>query len=124
MGRTGPRIATEEVGSVFFDINGWEFVILIVLGIVILGPERLPDYAAKLGRLVRQTKQYADAARSQMQEQLGLEERGRKAVDLVVDASGAEVSIQTGIYIAKHGGRYVQVRMVPARASRALRTEH
>ena len=58
---------------------------------------------------------YSRRNAKQMQEQLGLEERGRKAVDLVVDASGAEVSIQTGIYIAKHGGRYVQVRMLPNR---------
>ncbi|KAM5540451.1 hypothetical protein V8D89_005909 [Ganoderma adspersum] len=46
-----------------------------------------------------------------MMEQLGLEERGARGVNLVVDASGAEVSIQTGIYIAKHGGRFVQVGM-------------
>ena len=51
-----------------------------------------------------------------MMEQLGLEERGARGINLVVDASGAEVSIQTGIYIAKHGGRFVQVRvLVPLR---------
>ena len=53
---------------------------------------------------------YSRRNAKQMQEQLSLEERGRKGVDLVVDASGAEVSIQTGIYIVKHGGRYIQVR--------------
>ena len=52
---------------------------------------------------------YSRRNAKRMQEQLGLEERGRKGVDLVVDASGAEVSIQTGIYIVKHGGRYIQV---------------
>ncbi|EJF61183.1 xylitol dehydrogenase [Dichomitus squalens LYAD-421 SS1] len=55
--------------------------------------------------------EYSRRNAKQMQTQLGLEERGLKAVDLIVDASGAEVSIQTGIYIAKHGGRYVQVGM-------------
>ena len=54
---------------------------------------------------------YSRRNATQMQQQLGLEERGRKGVDLVVDASGAEVSIQTGIYIVKHGGRYIQVRV-------------
>jgi len=29
-----------------FDINGWEFLLQLIIGIVALGPERLPDYAA------------------------------------------------------------------------------
>ena len=46
-----------------------------------------------------------------LMEQLDIEERGHKAIDLVVDASGAEVSIQTGIIVARQGGTYVQVGM-------------
>ena len=53
---------------------------------------------------------YSERNARQMMEQLGLEERGPKGVDLVVEASGAEVSIQTGILIAKQGGSFVQVR--------------
>lgn len=56
-----------------FDVNGWEFVILIVLGVVILGPERLPEYAAKLGRLVRQARALAEGAKGQLREQMGPE---------------------------------------------------
>ena len=41
-------------------------------------------------------------------ETLGVEDRGDKAIDVVLDASGAEVSIQTGILIAKVGGTFVQ----------------
>lgn len=46
----------------------------------------------------------------EMSSTLGIEERGRKAVDLVIDASGAEVCIQMGIFLVKYGGTYVQVR--------------
>lgn len=56
-----------------FDINGWELIVLILLGIVILGPERLPEYAAKLARLVKQLRAMADGARGQLREQLGPE---------------------------------------------------
>ncbi len=52
---------------------------------------------------------YSQRNAKTMMEQLGISERGPTAIDLVVDASGAEVSIQTGILIAKHGGSYVQV---------------
>ncbi|TFK91479.1 xylitol dehydrogenase [Polyporus arcularius HHB13444] len=54
---------------------------------------------------------YSQRNAKTMMEQLGIAERGPTAIDLVVDASGAEVSIQTGILIAKHGGSYVQVGM-------------
>ncbi|KAG1892353.1 chaperonin 10-like protein [Suillus subluteus] len=46
-----------------------------------------------------------------MKEKLGIADRGPQAIDLVLDASGAEVSIQTGIRVVKSGGTYVQVGM-------------
>ena len=55
---------------------------------------------------------YSERNAQAMREQLGIEERGHKAIDLVVDASGAEVSIQTGILIARQGGTFVQVRVL------------
>jgi D-xylulose reductase len=55
--------------------------------------------------------QYSARNAKTMMEQLDIEERGYKAIDLVIDASGAEVSIQTGILVARHGGTYVQVGM-------------
>ncbi len=54
-------------------VNGWEFVILVIVGIVVLGPERLPEYAAKLGRLVRQARSMAENARSHLGDELGPE---------------------------------------------------
>ncbi|MDC5697751.1 Sec-independent protein translocase protein TatB [Intrasporangium calvum] len=56
-----------------FDINGWEFLLLGVLAILVLGPERLPDYAAKLGRFVRQARGMADRAKQQLKEEMGPE---------------------------------------------------
>ncbi|KAI0053005.1 xylitol dehydrogenase [Auriscalpium vulgare] len=42
---------------------------------------------------------------------LGVSERGDTGIDLVLDASGAEVSIQTGLFVAKIGGTFLQVGM-------------
>ncbi|TFK91478.1 xylitol dehydrogenase [Polyporus arcularius HHB13444] len=52
---------------------------------------------------------YSQRNAQAMTEQLGIKDRGPSGVDLVVDASGAEVSVQTGIIIAKRGGTFVQV---------------
>lgn len=55
------------------DINGWELLLLGVLAILVLGPERLPEYAAKLGRFVRQARAMADRAKQQLKEEMGPE---------------------------------------------------
>lgn len=53
---------------------GWdELAIIIVLAIVIIGPARLPEYAAKLARGIRQMRVMADGAKSSLKEQMGPE---------------------------------------------------
>jgi sec-independent protein translocase protein TatB len=54
-------------------VNGWEFIALIVLAVVILGPERLPEYASKLAQFVRQARSMAEGAKGQLREQMGPE---------------------------------------------------
>jgi len=54
---------------------------------------------------------YSQRSAGLLSAMLGVEDRGSKAIDVVLDASGAEVSIQTGILIAKVGGTFVQVGM-------------
>ena len=54
---------------------------------------------------------FSQRSASLLRATLGVEDRGSKAIDVVVDASGAEVSIQTGILIARVGGTFVQVRL-------------
>ncbi|KAI5125040.1 hypothetical protein M0805_007464 [Coniferiporia weirii] len=55
--------------------------------------------------------QYSKRAANLLKEQLGVEERGPKGLDLVVDASGAEVCIQMGVFISKIGGTFIQLGM-------------
>ena len=54
-------------------INGYEFMILAVIAVVVLGPERLPEYASQLARLVRQVRRMASGAREQLREEVGPE---------------------------------------------------
>ena len=56
-----------------FDINGWELVIVVVVALLVIGPERMPEYSAKLARMVRQLKGLAEAAKVQLREQMGPE---------------------------------------------------
>jgi sec-independent protein translocase protein TatB len=55
-----------------FDSIGWaEILILVVAGLFILGPERLPSAAAWLGRNVRKVREYASGAREQLKNEMG-----------------------------------------------------
>nr|WP_277351885.1 twin-arginine translocase TatA/TatE family subunit [Arthrobacter sp. SF27] len=46
-------------------------VILAVIAVMVLGPERLPEYAAQLGRLVKQLRRMAAGAKDQLREEVG-----------------------------------------------------
>lgn len=56
-----------------FSINGGELLVLIVVAVVVLGPERLPQYAQQLGRFVREAKAFAVKAREQVRSEMGEE---------------------------------------------------
>jgi sec-independent protein translocase protein TatB len=52
-------------------INGGELVVIIVLALVLIGPERLPRYAAQLGALVRRGKSVLQDAKTRVDDELG-----------------------------------------------------
>jgi sec-independent protein translocase protein TatB len=56
-----------------FDINGPEFLVLGAVALFVLGPDKLPGYAAQAARMMRQLRSLADGAREQMRDQLGPE---------------------------------------------------
>lgn len=51
--------------------NGGEFLLLILLALVILGPDKLPGYAAKLAQFVRSAREMAEGAKVSIKEELG-----------------------------------------------------
>ena len=53
------------------DINGPEFLLLLVLAIILFGPERLPDLARKAARVVQYLRTVAGSAQSQLSKELG-----------------------------------------------------
>lgn len=56
-----------------FDINGWELVIIVVVALLVIGPERLPEYVARLRQGIRDLKKLADGAKTQLRDQMGPE---------------------------------------------------
>lgn len=53
------------------SINGYELVLLTVIALLVIGPERLPSYAAQLGRLVRELRALAKGAGEKVRAEMG-----------------------------------------------------
>ncbi len=56
-----------------FNLDWSEVLVLLVLAVVIFGPERLPDVARKAGRIVRYLRTIANDATGRLQAELGPE---------------------------------------------------
>ena len=54
-----------------FGIGGGEFLTLIVLALIPIGPDRLPNVATDAAKLVRKLRDIANAATAELRENLG-----------------------------------------------------
>lgn len=54
-----------------FDFSWMHILILVLAGLFILGPERLPEAAAWLGKTVRRMREFASGAQQQLREEFG-----------------------------------------------------
>lgn len=58
-----------------FDVGFWEIVLIFGLGLMVLGPEKLPRIAAQLGRWVGRARRTASQLRWQLEREINLDEQ-------------------------------------------------
>src|SRR5262249_13783805 len=56
-----------------FNIGPWELLVLAFVGVIVLGPERLPALARDAANMLRQLRDMATGARNQLKNELGPE---------------------------------------------------
>lgn len=54
-----------------FGINGGELLILIIVAIIVVGPERMPEYARQFREWVAALRTMVDQGRNQIKEEVG-----------------------------------------------------
>lgn len=54
-------------------ISGPEFLVIILVAVIVVGPQRLPEYARKLTQAVRRLRVFLDDAKEQIAEEVGPE---------------------------------------------------
>ncbi|WP_083399144.1 Sec-independent protein translocase protein TatB [Oceanisphaera psychrotolerans] len=60
-----------------FDIGFWELVVISVVGLLVLGPERLPVAIRTVSRLFRTVRNTANAVKTELAQELKMEELHR-----------------------------------------------
>lgn len=56
-----------------FGLTPEKLLIIAVIAVFLIGPERLPTYAAKLGQFVRSLRDFANGAKDRMRDEMGPE---------------------------------------------------
>jgi sec-independent protein translocase protein TatB len=65
-----------------FGVGLPELAVILVVAVVVFGPDRLPDYARQAGQLVRQLRTFARSAQQDLRDELGPEYADLKLTDL------------------------------------------
>jgi len=58
-----------------FGISGFELILVLVLALILLGPERLPEAAKTFGKAMRQVRQATDDLKGKLEDELYADER-------------------------------------------------
>lgn len=57
-----------------FDIGFWEILLILVLALVVIGPERLPGAARTLGLWVGKARRYVEGVKGEVEQEFDLSE--------------------------------------------------
>lgn len=65
-----------------FGVGLPELAVIIVVGLLVFGPDRLPDYAKQAGRFIRQVRSFSTSTRDDIRRELGPEFADFELTDL------------------------------------------
>src|SRR5690606_23300775 len=71
LSRLDPWTCPPGYADPVFGINGMEFLVLLVVAVVVIGPDRLPRYAEQLGRGARALRGFIGTAKERVSTELG-----------------------------------------------------
>ena len=80
-----------------FDIGFWEILLILVLALVVIGPERLPSAARKAGFFVGKARRYIEGVRSEVESELDVSEFKRMLHNQEVQINELQQQLKKGV---------------------------
>ena len=80
-----------------FDVGFWEILLILVLALVIIGPERLPGAARKAGFFVGKARRYIEGVRSEVEQELDVNEFKRMLHNQEVQINELQQQIKSDV---------------------------
>jgi sec-independent protein translocase protein TatB len=80
-----------------FDVGFWEILLILVLALVIIGPERLPGAARKAGYFVGKARRYIEGVRTEVESELDISEFKRMLHNQEVQINELQQQLKAGV---------------------------
>jgi len=80
-----------------FDVGFWEILLILVLVLVVIGPERLPGAARKAGFFVGKARRYIEGVRSEVEQELDVNEFKRMLHNQEVQINELQQQLKSGV---------------------------
>ena len=70
-----------------FDFGFWELALILVISLVVLGPERLPAFASQLGSVIKKIKDFANNLKTSIENEARM-----KDLEKIIEKQKSELS--------------------------------
>lgn len=80
-----------------FDVGFWEILLILVLALVVIGPERLPGAARQAGFFVGKARRYIEGVRSEVESELDVNEFKRMLHNQEVQINELQQKLKSGV---------------------------
>ncbi|MBR4738133.1 MAG: twin-arginine translocase subunit TatB [Rhodocyclaceae bacterium] len=100
-----------------FDFSFGELLIVMVVALVVIGPEQLPKVARTIGAVVGRAQRYIAEVKSEVQREMQLEDMKNLHQSVAAEARALETSLRAGIAGIEENARALQAQAGEAMAA-------
>jgi len=102
-----------------FDVGFSEIVVIAVVALIVIGPERLPKVARTLGHMFGRLQRYVNEVKADINREMELDELRKLQTEVQTAARDIEQSVTSAVNEAEAGVRSVEAQLNAAEGAGA-----